>query len=106
MTLKEIQELLETSGYPVAYLSFPADKAPSMPFITWQETGSNNISADGHVYKPVRRIQVDLFTRSKDPVAEAALEGVLNDFFWDKTQALYDTEDCQRYTYEIEVFGG
>ena len=106
MTLKEIQELLETSGYPVAYLSFPADKAPSMPFITWQETGSNNISADGHVYKPVRTIQVDLFTRSKDPTAEAALESVFNDFFWNKIQTLDNTEDCQRYTYEIEVFGG
>ena len=106
MTLEEFKTMLDGSGFPVAYLAFPADNCPNMPFITFQEVGSNNVSADGVVYKPVRSMQVDLFTRDKDPSAEAALEAALSGFFWNKYQTVEDNEACQRYTYEIEVFGG
>lgn len=107
MTLKEFGDILATSGLPVTYLAFPADDCPEMPFITFQEVGSNNFSADGKVYQRVRSMQVDLFTRDKDEDAEAALENALDDyFFWNKVQTIDDNEDCQRYTYEVEVFGG
>ena len=106
MTPKQIQDMLKASGFPVAYLAFPADKCPAMPFVTWQEVGSNNVSADGIVYKPVRTIQIDLYTAEKDWNAEAALEGAIADYFWNKYQTVEDNEACQRYTYTIEVFGG
>lgn len=107
MTLAEFGNLLATSGLPVTYLAFPADNCPEMPFITFQEIGSNNFGADGKVYKKVRSMQVDLFTAGKDPVAEEALEAALdNDYFWNKTQTLDDSEGCQRYTYTIDIFGG
>ena len=106
MTQKEFGDILAASGYPVTYLAFPADDCPSMPFITFQETGSNNVSADGVVYQKVRRYQVDLFTEGKNETAEEALENALSDFFWNKYQTVEDNEACQRYTYEIEVLGG
>jgi len=108
MTQKEFGDILATSGYPVAYLAFPADNCPAMPFITFQETGSDNVSADGIVYKRVKIYQVDLFTRDKDPAAEEALEAAFdtNEFFWNKAQSLEENEACQIYTYTIEVFGG
>ena len=106
MTPEEIQTMLETAGFPVSYLAFPADRCPSMPFITWQETGSNNVSADGVVYKLVRSIQVDLFTNGKDWNAEVSLENALSELFWNKIQTLDDAEACQRYTYTFEVLGG
>lgn len=106
MTLKEFGDMLATSGMPVAYLAFPADNCPSMPFITFQEVGSNNFGADGKVYQKVRTMQVDLFTSGKDETAEDALENALNDYFWNKYQTVEDSESCQRYTYTIEVFGG
>lgn len=106
MTSAEIQTMLETSGLPVAYQAFPAEVCPEMPFVVWQETGSNNISADGVVYKPVRTIQIDLLTAGKDETSEAALEGALASVFWNKVQTLNEDEACQRYTYTIEVFGG
>lgn len=108
MSPAEIQTMLEASGFPVAYLAFPADDCPSMPFIVWQETGSDNISADGVVYQPVRIIQADLFTADKDWAAEAALENALalSELFWNKIQTLEDEEACQRYTYTFEVLGG
>ena len=107
MTSSEINTMLKSSGYPVTYLAFPADECPSMPFITWQEIGSNNVGADGIVYQPVRQIQVDLFTAGKDWSAEEALELVFknNGIFWNKIQTLDDAEACQRYTYTFEVLG-
>lgn len=106
MTQKEFGDILAASGYPVTYLAFPADKCPPMPFITFQEIGSNNVSADGVVYQKVRQYQVDLFTADKDEAAENALEEALKDFFWNKYQTVEDTEACQRYTYTLEVLGG
>ena len=106
MTQKDFGDILAASGYPVAYLAFPADKCPSMPFITFQEIGSNNVSADGVVYQRVRQYQVDLFTADKDETAENALENALKDFFWNKYQTVEDNEACQRYTYTLEVLGG
>ena len=106
MTLAEFATILRTSGYPVAYLAFPANQAPKMPFITYQETGSNNFGGDGKVYKKVRRLQVDLFTAEKDITAEEKLETALDQFFWNKNQSVEETENCQRYTYEVEVIGG
>ena len=107
MTLQEFGNILNQCGMPVTYLAFPADACPEMPFVTFQEVGSNNFSADGKVFKKVRMMQVDLFTHGKDTSAEDALENVLdNYFFWNKFQTVEDNEDCQRYTYELEVFGG
>lgn len=106
MTLKDFGDLLATSGLPVTYLAFPADDCPDMPFITFQEVGSNNFSADGKVFKRIRSMQVDLFTRDKDEAAETALENTLGDYFWNKYQTIEDNEDCQRYTYEIDILGG
>lgn len=106
MTQKDFGDILASSGYPVAYLAFPADDCPAMPFITFQETGTNNVSADGRVYKKVSIYQVDLFTKDKDPEAELTLENALSEYFWNKYQTVEDNEACQRYTYTIEVFGG
>ena len=106
MTQTEFGNILAASGFPVAYLAFPADNCPDMPFVTFQETGSNNVSADGVVWKKVKIYQVDLFTADKDEEAEEALENALSDFFWNKYQTVEDNEACQRYTYTLEVFGG
>ena len=49
MTLGEFKELLETTGLPVAYYSFPENEAPSLPFICYISPGTDNFSADGVV---------------------------------------------------------
>lgn len=103
MTLQEFGALLQTTGLDVAYESFPDDECPEMPFITFQEVGTNNVSADGGVYKKVRRMQVDLFTKAKSEATEALLETALNNFFWNSVQSYDATELCHRQTYEVEI---
>lgn len=108
MNLQEFKGILDASGMPVAYLAFPADQCPAMPFITFQETGSNNFGADGKVLQKIKMMQVDLFTKKKQPAAEEALESALDEaeIFWNKFQTIDDNESCQRYTYEVQIIGG
>lgn len=105
MTLEELHNLLLTTELPVAYLAFPADQAAQMPFIVYQETGSNNTGADNIVWHSARHIQIDLLTRKRDLVTETLLESVLNGagLFWERVPDYDSDEDYYRVTYEIEV---
>lgn len=101
--LERIRELLETTGFPVAYYSFPEEEAPPLPFICYLVSGSNNFLADGAVYHKIDRLQVELYTEVKDPSAEDAVEEALASFVWEKTETYIDSEKCYQILYEIEV---
>lgn len=103
MTLEELNELLETTGLPVAYREWPEDSAPPLPFICYLVAYSNNFAADGVVYLPVNHIQVELYTKLKDQATEAKVETALAQFVWNKTETYIDTERCYQIMYEIEV---
>ena len=103
MTLAEIKTMLETTGLPVAYSAFPEGAAPLLPYICYVVTGSNNFVADGIVYQPVQAIDIELYTRQKDPESESAVEAALAALPWEKTELYLDDEKCVQVTYEIEV---
>lgn len=73
MTLTELVTILRETGYPVAYSHFNGPP-PSVPFITYIETDSTNFHADNRTYKPIKNIQVELYTNKKNLDAEATLE--------------------------------
>ena len=103
MTLEELKDRLETTGFPVAYREWPENAAPPLPFICYLVAYSNNFSADGEVYYPIDRVQVELYTKLKDPEAEDKVEEALSSLFWEKTETYIDTEECYQILYEIEV---
>ena len=105
MTLDGLATILETTGLPVTYLAFPPEEAPEMPFIVYQDTGSNNFGADNKVYFSATRVQVDLLTAEKDRTTEQTLEGVFdtNGIFWERTIDFDEDESNYRVTYEIEI---
>lgn len=103
MTLAELKTLLDTTTYSVAYQHFPESNVPTMPFICYMETGSDNFAADGKVYEPVKMIQIQLFTKTKDTVAEGKVETALQNIYWNKTAEYNDDERCYRVVYEIEI---
>lgn len=105
MTLAELKTILDTTELPVAYLAFPADDTPTMPFITFQETGSNNIGADNKVWFSGMRIQINLFTRLKDRTTEELLEGKLtdSDIYWERLPEFDEDEGCYRVIYDIVI---
>ena len=103
MTLKDIHNLLESTGIPTVYLVFDEQDVPDLPIISYQVPYSNNFSADGKVYKEIKHLQIDLYTKYKDEITEQKLEKVLSDFFWNKETEHLDKEKCFRIKYEMEV---
>ncbi len=103
MSLEEFRAVLEQSGFPVAYHSFPEGEAPPMPYITYITPYSNNFKADGRVYVSSRHMQVELYTRFKDMGAEERVEKALEDFYYGKSETGLDGENCYEVIYELEV---
>lgn len=101
-TKSDIKAILEASGLPVAYKDFPEEEAPQMPYICYRFSYNNNFAADGHVYYSAKHVQIELYTKYKDPEAEERVEMVLSSFFWEKTENYIDSERCYQIIYELE----
>jgi hypothetical protein len=103
MTLEGIRKQLEATGLPVAYRTWPERKAPPLPYICYMVSYSNNFFADNVTYCPVDHIQIELYTKLKDPDNEDKVEKALSSFCWEKTEEYLDSERCYQILYEIEV---
>lgn len=103
MTLEALASLLESTGIPVTYLSWPEGAAPPLPFICYLVAYSNNFYADGELYLTVQRVHVELYTSYKDLHAEYLVENALHDIPWQKSETYLNTEKCYQILYEIEV---
>lgn len=105
MTLKEIKTLLSSTQLPVVYDFWPEGAAPGLPWICYREAGSSNFAADGIVYQAIRNIDVELYSRQKDPTSEELLEATLTaaGIFWEKSEIYLADEQAYEVIYEIEV---
>lgn len=105
MTLEEISEILQETGLPVTYTSWPERQAPPLPYICYLSPYSNNFSADGIVYQAISHINIELYTKVKSPALESTLENVLaqNNIFWEKSEEYLSDQRCFEIIYEIEV---
>lgn len=103
MTLQSLKSILETTGLPVTYRAWPEGEAPPLPFLCYLVAYSNNFGADNRVYRKINHVQVELYTKQKDPDAEDKVENALSSFYWEKTEEYIDTERCYQILYEIEL---
>lgn len=103
MTLEALNDLLESTGLEVTYKAWPKEAAPPLPFICYLVAYSNNFAADGAVYHKIDHIQVELYTKNKNPAIEAKVESALSPFFWQKEEFYLEDELCYEILYEIEV---
>ena len=103
MTLQKLAALLETTGLPVAYRAFPVGQAPPLPYLCYLCTGTNNFDADDRVYQVFQGVDVELYTATKRPDRESAVEAALSGLCWEKTEEYLDDEKCYQIIYEIEV---
>lgn len=103
MTLLELVQILKATGYPVAYSHFPS--TPSVPFITYLESTSDNFQADNRTYKRVKIIDIELYTNKKDLTAESNLETLLdaNDLPYEILETYIETEQLFQKIYTIGV---
>jgi len=93
--------LLKSTGLPVAYHHFTSP--PSPPYIVYLFAYSSNFGADNKVHSQADNYQVELYTKTKDPAAEALIEGLFdaNEIYWDKTETYIESEGLYQILYEI-----
>lgn len=104
MGLPELKSDLQSSGLPVTYRAWPEGQAPALPFVCYLANGANNLFADGETYYSSESVRVELYTRLKDPAAEAAVEAALSAYHWKKYPDDYiSSEQCYLILYEVEV---
>ena len=103
MTLEEVKSMLETTGFPVAFKEWKEGTVPTMPYMVYLVPYTNNFAADGVAYFTANHVQIELYTKLKDPVAEGKVEAALSSLYWEKDTVYLDTEKCYQTTYEIEV---
>lgn len=107
ISLTDIDQILRSTGLPVAYLGWPDDDpdAPDAPYIAYAEVGSNNFAADGIVYFSARRIEAVLYTQLHNEAAHAAVETALETagIFWGKSQSYIQDQKLYETIYTMEV---
>jgi hypothetical protein len=109
MNLKELKDILEATGYPVAYSHFTPTEdfpVPDPPYICYLSTGSSNMKADDTVYHQIGNVQIELYTLKKDLFAEAKVETVLieNDLPFETVETFIESEELFQKIYEVRLF--
>jgi len=108
MILNDIYTILKATGYPVAYSHFIVNEknpAPKPPYITYLSAYSSNLIADDIVYKEIDNLQIELYTATKDPVAEKKITDLLktNGIAYQSTETWIDSEQLFQKIYEVRL---
>ncbi len=105
MTLEELKNILELTGYPVAYYEF--ENKPSFPCIAYKENDRDPIKADDGIVENLKNVRIEVYSsKYKSLEAEQAVETVLSD-----NGIIYDFSDVGRIedealyevTYDIQI---
>lgn len=108
MTLEQLYTALSSlTGFDkkVVYRAWPVGEAPALPFIVYLVEGSDNFGADDIVYKPINRVNIELYSKNKDTTSEGLIENLLTSLciYWEKEELYLDDEKCYEIIYSIEV---
>lgn len=105
MTLAKFKTMLDELNLPVGYYEFPEGTVPSLPFIVYFETGTDNFSADGIVYQDIHKIATELYSVNRDLTIEHSIESLFEKYgiFWDKEFQYLNDEKCYITIYETEI---
>ena len=102
---EEVLQMLEVTGYPVAYHHWGEGAEPNKPYIVYLYPVTTNFSADGIVYQSINKLDIELYTECKDPKAERQVEAVLKEygFLYEKNETYIESEKMYEVLYETEV---
>lgn len=106
MTRVEIAKLVEDIGYPYAYESFGEGQTNTPPYLIYAYPQNAPLYADNGNYCEIDRLQINLYTRTKDLDAEKKVEQALIDHELDgfrRRENYYPSENIFEIIYELEV---
>jgi hypothetical protein len=105
MTIVELQQLLEQTGFPVIYSHFK-NQPPSIPYICCRTVGTENFFADNVIFQEVIPVDIELYTEKKDLIAEKKIKEVLqaNKINYEMVPEIFiNTEQLFLNTFEVEL---
>ncbi len=105
ITQKEIEKMLNETGIEYRYHHFETEEAVAPPFICYVLPRTRAFSADGKPYYKINRLDIELYTDSKDMRLERKVEDILekHGMFYEKTETYIESEDMYEVLYEMEV---
>lgn len=103
MTLKELKQRCEKSGFKYAYGKFK--KATEPPHLVAITVGTDNFKADNRVYFKKTPIQLDYTYINKNENEQYRIEEeILCDIVWRKTDEIYlQDEEIWQVSYYFEI---
>lgn len=105
MTVKEIESMLREMGVDYKYHHFSEEEAIDPPFLVWIFPESDDFMADGVRYKEISKLDIELYTDSKDFELEKRIETVLerHGLTAKRTEGYLESEQLYEELYEMEV---
>lgn len=89
----------------VTYYAWPELQAPPLPYICYIFPDGAGFGADNKNYMPTAAVQVELYSRLKDPASEAKIEAKLtaNNIYYTKGSTFLDDQQAWMTVYNFEV---
>lgn len=105
MTRNQIAELFSPVNLPTTYGFWPIGEAPDLPYIVYYYPDSDDFMADNQNYVKIRRLNIELYTNTKNFSLEDTVEEILknNHLGYDKTEAYIEAEHMYQTLYQTEV---
>lgn len=106
MDLEGLNELLQETGYAVAYDEFEEGENPELPWIAYYELNSDNFQADDSVFLNIKDVRIELYTERKDVKVERKLESLLNEngLVFNSYDEPIDDEDLYLHAIETRIW--
>lgn len=105
MTYEQFASMVRSINLPYAYYQFPNGTETEPPFICFYYPGTDGVFADDRVYARREQWVIELYSKTKDFAAEAAVEAALsaNDLPYTRYESYVDSEQMIMQSYEGEV---
>lgn len=104
LELKKLKKALDAVGIPVAYSHY--EEAHAFPYIVYEQTRSDGYYADNINFMEIATIQIDLYSRQKDPQLERKVRKAITSLELPFTtiETIVQGEDCYAVSYFVETF--
>lgn len=105
MTQAELFAALKSTGLPVTYNHWGDDDVPTLPYLAYRRSDSDDLMADNHNFKAVTGFDVELYTEKINLATEAKIENMFKEHRipYDKTELWIDSEELYMILYEITI---
>lgn len=105
MTYRQVAEMVSSIGVPYAYYQFPNNTGIAPPFVCFYFDSSNDFAADNTNYQKIRRLNIELYTDSKDFTLEQTVEDTLSNsgLVYYREETYLDSERMYMVSYETEI---